>query len=143
MKGKTRPLILDPEKTEISSETEEQVDARMYKTTNRAIYDEASARARMFTQFSLSLADVKANKEILLRTSSHLLETATSNIAIQTGRGEWITPKLDRGETPFLDGVMRRYLLDQGLIKEGELSVEDLEKARRAGRRVIGFNGLR
>jgi len=86
---------------------------------------------------------MKANKEILLHTSTHLLETATSNIAIQTETGGWITPKLDNGETPFLDGVMRRYLLDQGLIKEGELSVEDFEKAKREERRIIGFNGLR
>jgi branched-subunit amino acid aminotransferase/4-amino-4-deoxychorismate lyase len=86
---------------------------------------------------------MKANKEILLNTSTHLLETATSNIAIQTETGEWITPRLDRAKTPFLDGVMRRYLLDQGLIKEGALSIEDFEKAREEGRRIIGFNGLR
>jgi len=115
----------------------------MYKTTNRKIYDEASARARTFTQSLLCLADVKADKEILLHTSTHLLETATSNIAIQTETGEWITPRLDRTKTPFLDGVMRRYLLDQGLIKEGELSVEDFENAKTEERRVIGFNGLR
>jgi branched-subunit amino acid aminotransferase/4-amino-4-deoxychorismate lyase len=86
---------------------------------------------------------MEANKEILLHTSTHLLETATSNIAIQAETGEWITPKLDRGKTPFLDGVMRRYLLDQGSIKEGELSVEDYEKSKREGRRIVGFNGLR
>jgi hypothetical protein len=38
---------------------------------------------------------------------------------------------------------MRRYLLDQGLIVEGELGIEDYEMARKEGRRVIGFNGLR
>lgn len=86
---------------------------------------------------------MKANKEILLHTSTHLLETATSNIAIQIGRGEWVTPQLDKARTPFLDGVMRRYLLDQGLIKEGELSIRDFEKAREEGNRIIGFNGLR
>jgi branched-subunit amino acid aminotransferase/4-amino-4-deoxychorismate lyase len=86
---------------------------------------------------------MKANKEILLHTSTQLLETATSNIAIQTETGEWITPRLDRTKTPFLDGVMRRYLLDQGSIKEGELGIEGYEKAQREGRRVIGFNGLR
>jgi branched-subunit amino acid aminotransferase/4-amino-4-deoxychorismate lyase len=85
----------------------------------------------------------KANKEVLLRTSTQLLETATSNIAVENEKGEWITPKLDREETPFLDGVMRRYLLDQELIKEGELNIEDYEKAREEGRRIIGFNGLR
>jgi branched-subunit amino acid aminotransferase/4-amino-4-deoxychorismate lyase len=86
---------------------------------------------------------MEANKEILLHTSTHLLETATSNIAIQAGTGKWITPKLDREKTPFLDGVMRRYLLDQGSIQEGELRIEDLVHAKREGRRVIGFNGLR
>jgi hypothetical protein len=39
--------------------------------------------------------------------------------------------------------VIRRYLLDQGLVKEGELGIEDFEKAREEGRRIIGFNGLR
>jgi hypothetical protein len=39
--------------------------------------------------------------------------------------------------------VIRRYLLDQGLIEEGELGIEDFEKAKIEGRRVIGFNGLR
>jgi branched-subunit amino acid aminotransferase/4-amino-4-deoxychorismate lyase len=86
---------------------------------------------------------MEANKEILLHTSTQLLETATSNIAIQTETGEWITPKLNKKGTPFLDGVMRRYLLDQGFIKESELRVEDFEKAQRKGKRVIGFNGLR
>jgi len=81
--------------------------------------------------------------EVLLHTETHSLETATSNIAIQTQSGEWITPILDKSETPFLNGVMRRYLLDEGLIKEGSLTVEDFEEARRGKRRVIGFNGLR
>jgi len=89
------------------------------------------------------LADDKVNQEIFLHTSTHLLETATSNIAIQSVTGEWITPRLDRKVTPFLDGVMRRFLLDQGLIKEGELDIDDFEKAKRDGKRLIGFNGLR
>jgi branched-subunit amino acid aminotransferase/4-amino-4-deoxychorismate lyase len=92
---------------------------------------------------SLALLMMKANKEILLHTSTRLLETATSNIAIQTETGEWITPRLNRTKTPFLDGVMRRYLLDQGSIKEGELGIEDYENAKSEGTRVIGFNGLR
>jgi len=81
--------------------------------------------------------------EILLHTSTHILETATSNIAIQTQEGTWITPILDREKTPFLAGVMRGYLLDKGEITEGEVSVQDILEARKDGRRVIGFNGLR
>jgi len=38
---------------------------------------------------------------------------------------------------------MRRYLLDEGIISEEELGVGDLEAAKREGRRVLGFNGLR
>jgi len=45
--GATRALTLDPKVTDISSETAEEIDARMLKTTNRTIYDQASARARM------------------------------------------------------------------------------------------------
>ena len=84
--------------------------------------------------------------EILLRTSTHLLETSTSNIAIQWPKPSgqtWVTPKLDTTDKPFLDGVMRRYLLAKGLIREQELTVDDWYLARQAGWRVIGFNGLR
>jgi hypothetical protein len=45
-KGKTRPMILDPENIDIASETPEDVDCRMFKTTNRTVYDSASTRAR-------------------------------------------------------------------------------------------------
>jgi branched-subunit amino acid aminotransferase/4-amino-4-deoxychorismate lyase len=83
-----------------------------------------------------------SHSEVLLHTSTHLLETATSNIAIQTSDG-WITPRLNRETTPFLSGVMRRYLLDQAVIVVGDLSVRDFEEAKMDGRRVIGFNGLR
>lgn len=80
---------------------------------------------------------------MLLHAKGRLLETATSNIAIQSASGEWITPRLDRQTAPFLDGVMRRYLLSQGIIREEELKVEDYTGAKMEGRRVIGFNGLR
>jgi hypothetical protein len=38
---------------------------------------------------------------------------------------------------------MRQYLLAEGVIREEDLTVDDWEKAKREGRRVIGFNGLR
>jgi branched-subunit amino acid aminotransferase/4-amino-4-deoxychorismate lyase len=84
--------------------------------------------------------------EVLLRTSTHLLETVTSNIAIYSpreGQPDWATPRLHPKERPFLDGVMRQYLLAEGVIREEDLTVDDWEKAKREGRRVIGFNGLR
>lgn len=42
-----------------------------------------------------------------------------------------------------MDGVMRQYLLAEGVIREEDLTVDDWEEAKREGRRVIGFNGLR
>jgi len=84
-----------------------------------------------------------SHPEVLLHTSTYILETATSNIAIQSQTGEWITPILNREKTPFLEGVMRRYLLEHGVIGQGELTLRDFEEAKRDGRRIIGFNGLR
>lgn len=43
-KGKGRALILDPRRTDLSAGTDEEVDLRLYKTTNRNIYDQATAR---------------------------------------------------------------------------------------------------
>lgn len=42
-----RPMILDPEDTDPSEETSAEIDYRMYKTVQRGIYDQASARAGM------------------------------------------------------------------------------------------------
>jgi len=93
--------------------------------------------------FVTGSTDVLAGKEILIHTKTHILETATSNIAIELETGEWVTPKLDREQLPFLDGVMRRYLLKSGTVREGDLTVDDFERARKEERRIVGFNGLR
>ena len=86
--------------------------------------------------------------EVLLHTDTHILETTTSNIALHLplsapGEPEWVTPKLDKDWVPFLDGVMRRHLLKICMLREGEVTVQDWERAKRDGTRVIGFNGLR
>ena len=86
--------------------------------------------------------------EVVLRTTKHLLESVTSNIAIHLPTDDpkepqWVTPMLSSSRSPFLNGVMRRYLLEEGVVREAEVTVEDWEKAKRDGTRVIGFNGLR
>ncbi len=86
--------------------------------------------------------------EVLLHTATHILETTTSNIALHippsdSSEPEWVTPYLDRQQLPFLNGVMRQRLLEDGVIREGEVTVDDWETVKREGRRVIGFNGLR
>jgi hypothetical protein len=151
-KGKGRALILDPETTDLTTETKEKIDLRLYKTTNRSIYDQATARASESLSDcgrSMELSEaylqgkITPGAEVLLHTKAHLLETSTSNIAIQSPTGEWITPTLNERTSPFLDGVMRRCLLHEGIIREGEVTVSDFEEAKKEGRRVIGFNGLR
>lgn len=89
-----------------------------------------------------------SHPEVLLHTSNHLLESVTSNIAIHSpasdGKGpQWVTPLLHGDDVPFLDGVMRKYLLSKGVIREGELTVDDWGNCKKEGGRVIGFNGLR
>ena len=84
----------------------------------------------------------------MLHDGTDLLETVTSNIAIHKpgtnpGDPEWITPRLHVRDKPFLHGVMKRYLLDKGILQEGEVTVAAWAEAKREGRRVIGFNGLR
>ena len=81
--------------------------------------------------------------EILLHADGILLETATSNIAIQSSEGKWLTPRLDTKRAPFLDGVMRRYLLQERMVEEADLTVDDYESAVQDRRRIVGFNGLR
>jgi branched-subunit amino acid aminotransferase/4-amino-4-deoxychorismate lyase len=106
----------------------------LYKTTQREVYDSAFLRGG------------SSHPEVLLHTATHLLETTTSNIALhipaRNGEADWLTPRL-QGESPFLDGVVRRELLKRGLIREGEVQVEDWERCKMEGRGVVGFNGLR
>ena len=41
---KVRPIVLDPENTDTLAESEVQKDFRLYKTTERGVYDAASRR---------------------------------------------------------------------------------------------------
>jgi len=137
--AKRRPLVLDAVALEPGgSETSEERDLRLYKTTNRAVYDDAARRGNTLTHGS--------RPEVFLHTSTHLLETTTSNVALYDplpGQPDWVTPALDTKERPFLDGVMRGYLLEEAVIREGEVTLSDWERCKADGRRVIGFNGLR
>jgi branched-subunit amino acid aminotransferase/4-amino-4-deoxychorismate lyase len=73
-------------------------------------------------------------------------ETSFANIAVHVpisgGRAEWLTPEKNAA-SPFLPGVMRKYLMDQGMLREGRMTVRDLRKWVAEGRRVIGMNALR
>jgi branched-subunit amino acid aminotransferase/4-amino-4-deoxychorismate lyase len=136
-------LILDPHATALEDTLDR--DVWLYKTTQRAHYDAASVRGG------------PSHPEVLLHTPTHLLETATSNVALRlplppkgdaagASEHEWVTPCL--AETrPFLDGTVRQELLERGVIREGEVTVEDWERCRVESKGgvvvVVGFNGLR
>jgi hypothetical protein len=55
-------------------------------------------------------------------------ESSISNFAVQLDdkSGDWITPSEGCG---LLKGVMRSELLDQGAIREGAITVDDLRRA--------------
>ncbi|OCF41437.1 TIGR00730 family protein [Kwoniella heveanensis CBS 569] len=168
-----RPLILDPIVTDLSQKDSDELDLRLYKTTDRGMYDTAYARGG-------ALLPPDVHPEVLLHTSSLVLETTTSNIAVlpplssststasTTGHNQkhnpettrkWLTPRLTRrGTTPqergeegatasasayFLNGAMRRYFLDNDIIQETDLTVDELRQMWSDGGRIIGFNGLR
>ncbi|OXG21545.1 lysine decarboxylase [Cryptococcus neoformans Tu401-1] len=131
--ARTRPLVLDPAVTDVRGEDPSNVKFRLYKTSQRELYDLAYERGSTLSP---------CHPEVLLHTSTHLLETTTSNVAILSPSGRWITPSVS-SSTPLLNGVVRRFLLANGAIEEGELTLADFERVKAEGGRIIGFNGLR
>ncbi|KAJ4485757.1 aminotransferase [Lentinula aciculospora] len=75
------------------------------KTTNRALYDEARTRAKI----SSSTSEV-----VLFNDDSSITEASISNVSFFRA-GRWLTPSASTGCLP---GVLRRWLLQKGLIDE-------------------------
>ena len=100
------------------------------KTTNRGHY--AVARARF------GLPDAGGPADVLLwNTKGMITETSVRNLAFFR-RGRWVTP---HDLTGCLPGVMRRQLLEQGLVvtdDQGLLSRDNV----REGELVIIFNAV-
>lgn len=61
------------------------------------------------------------NEEVVFTCQGMLSDTSYSNILLDMGDGQWLTP-----EQPLLRGVMRQYLLDTKQISEAPLDIEDL-----------------
>lgn len=79
------------------------------------------------------LAALKGNcDEVIIMKHGLLTDTSFTNLAIYDGK-EWLTPR-----QPLLAGTKREYLLDQGIIKEADITLTDL----RAARRVSLFNAM-
>jgi branched-subunit amino acid aminotransferase/4-amino-4-deoxychorismate lyase len=99
--------------------------ARRHKTTDRALYDAATAWAA-----GAGVADV-----LFLNEHGRVAEGAISNVFLLGSDGRWRTPPMADGALP---GVLRAELIERGQAVEAPLSPHDLL----AGTLAIG-NALR
>jgi len=99
--------------------------ARRHKTTDRALYDVATAWAA-----GAGVADV-----LFVNQHGRVAEGAISNVFLLGPDGRWLTPPVSDGGLP---GVLRAELIEQGEAVEAPLSPQDLL----AGNVAIG-NALR
>lgn len=127
--------MLDPQTLDLAAERTQVHDMRLYKTSNRKKYDGAAARGG------------PDRPEVLIHTDKLLLETCTSNIALhlpgEPGQPEWVTPAIRRGDACLLNGVVRRELLDRGLIREADVTMDDWRRCVKEDKDIVGFNGFR
>jgi len=99
------------------------------KTTNRRIYDEARQRNH--------LASLPSPTDVLLYNPEQLItETTIFNVAFYSSFG-WITPALSSGCLP---GVMRRWLLGEGRIREDHEGILTRSVVKE-GELILLFNG--
>ncbi|MDX9928765.1 MAG: aminotransferase class IV [Bacteroidales bacterium] len=57
--------------------------------------------------------------DILIVSEGMVTDTSYCNVAFERD-GRWVTPA-----APLLKGTMRQYLLDEGIVEEGEISLSD------------------
>lgn len=77
----------------------------------------------------------QASEQIFVSPEGKLLETSIGNLILDID-GEWLTPV---GTLPIIKGIHRQELLEQGKLKEADLTIEDLEKASA----IYGTNSVR
>ncbi|KAI8371009.1 aminotransferase [Blakeslea trispora] len=113
----------------------------LHKTTHRDIYEQA----RLRTQCNYHAAPKEPFDVVLYNMNHQITETSIANIAIgvpqKGGTGyDWKTPPVQSG---LLPGVFRSYLIQQGWIREAEITVHDLIQANQQGDPIICFNSVR
>jgi 4-amino-4-deoxychorismate lyase len=97
-----------------------------YKTTKREHYNAARARANI-----QSRAEMK--EIILFNDEGKIMEGSVCCVAFWRN-GAWVMPPLSAGG---LAGVDRRWLLEQGKVKEGDISRDEVKE----GEYVLLTNG--
>ena len=101
------------------------------KTTHRPIYNAARARVGLTPLPQPSDAHI----DVLLHNPDGLVtETSIRNVAFRRG-DQWVTPRSDSGCLP---GVVRRVLLEEGRVVEGDIRTEELC----VDETVLTFNGV-
>lgn len=85
-----------------------------HKTSDRGFYEDAQAVARTHG----------AQETIFVREDGLLTEGCVTNLFVRGPDGILLTPPARLG---LLPGVLRQSLLEQGLAREAELRIEDLE----------------
>lgn len=89
------------------------------KTTRRKHYDAARSRTNL-----LPLLQATAAADVLLyNAEGEVTESSVSNIALYRN-GKWLTPPLSTG---CLKGVIRRWLLEHGLVEEAILLKDTIQ----------------
>ncbi|MGY1605781.1 aminodeoxychorismate synthase component I [Geodermatophilus sp. SYSU D00700] len=84
-----------------------------HKTTRRDVYTAAAAR------------HPDADDVVLTNTAGHVTETTIANLAVRLD-GAWWTPPLSAG---LLPGVARGRLVEEGRLRERDLTPDDLRRA--------------
>ncbi|CAG8528392.1 2147_t:CDS:2 [Paraglomus brasilianum] len=109
----------------------------LHKTTHRNVYEDA--RRRVVSRFpSLPIFDV-----VIYNEQDQVTECSIANIAVEyneDGKSVWKTPPVECG---LLPGVMRRRLIEKGELTPAAISVEELKRAQKEGRRIKCFNSVR
>ena len=89
-----------------------------HKTTHRPWYQDAATLLEKYPQ----LFDV-----IFLDTQNRVCEGSRSNIYVKDDQGQWWTPP---AQGWLLPGVQRQALLNSGLVREAEISLDALLNAK-------------
>ncbi|CAG8692119.1 7796_t:CDS:2, partial [Dentiscutata heterogama] len=101
-----------------------------HKTTNRKIYDDARQHVH------LDLIPGPNNKDdifdvLMYNERNEITECSISNIAVEffdnNGKLFWKTPEIECG---LLSGVMRSYLIENGDIIPGVITIKELKTAQ-------------
>ncbi|QQN73026.1 aminodeoxychorismate synthase component I [Croceicoccus sp. YJ47] len=96
-----------------------------HKTSLRDFYDAARFAA----------AGLGAEEAVLVRQDGRVTEGSFTNIFVERD-GAWLTPPASLG---LLPGVMRQKLLDEGVAREAELTLDDLKDGFHIGNALRGM----